>query len=166
MFFFGPAGAGKSTLAREWCNTRQRAVQIELDEVRSMIVSGLADPQSGSPAVSEQYETAARACCSLARAFLADGYDVTIDDAESLSGFESHWKPYLEGVDWSVAVIRPDLQTTLDPNDQRDKEVRREIIEEQHRIAGKWPEAFRVDTTGLTIEESLRKVTQVLDSKG
>ncbi len=164
MFFFGPAGAGKSTLAREWCNTRQRAVQIQLDEVRSMIVSGLADPQSGSPAVSEQYETAAKACCSLARTFLADGYDVTIDDAESPTGFESHWKPYLEDFAWTVVVIRPDLQTTLDRNNRREKEVRREIIEEQHRVAGSWPEIVQVDTTDLTIEESLGKVAELLDS--
>ena len=131
-----------------------------------MIVSGLADPQSGSLAVSEQYETAAKACCSLARSFLADGYDVIIDDAESPDGFESHWRPYFEGADCSVVVVRPDLQTTLDRNCRREKQVRQEIIEEQHRVAGEWSESVQVDTTGLTVAESVRKVSDLIDSKG
>ena len=34
--FGGPAGAGKSTLARTWCAARERAVHIELDAVREV----------------------------------------------------------------------------------------------------------------------------------
>jgi ribosomal protein S18 acetylase RimI-like enzyme len=49
VMFTGPAGAGKTTLARAWCATRQRAVHVELDEVRHLIVSGLEDPQAPSP---------------------------------------------------------------------------------------------------------------------
>ncbi len=65
VFFFGPAGSGKSTLAAAWCKTKQSAVQIQLDEVRSLIVSGRADSQGDSPQVGEQYRTAAEECCAL-----------------------------------------------------------------------------------------------------
>ncbi len=144
---------------------RDRAVQIELDEVRSMIVSGLADPQSDSPLVGEQYRLAARACCSLARTFLSDGYDVTVDDFETPSGFAANWEPYLSDLDWSVLVIRPSLDVTLNRNNLREKSVKKEIIEEQHSETGRWPYTVQIDTTGMTIEESVRKVSEVLDSK-
>ena len=42
----GPAGAGKSTVATAWCHTRQRAVRIDLDEVRDLIIAGQADRRS------------------------------------------------------------------------------------------------------------------------
>jgi chloramphenicol 3-O-phosphotransferase len=165
VFFFGPAGAGKSTLAREWCRIWERAAQIGLDDVRSMIVSGLADPQSGSPVVAEQYETAAQACCALARTFLSAGYDVTVDDAETPHGFKEHWEPHLTGLRWKVVVIRPDLQTTLRRNDGRTKNVRTDIIRRQHADAAQWPVELTVDTTGLTVAESLRRVEQILASQ-
>ena len=62
----GPAGAGKSTLAAAWCATRLRAVHIELDAVRNLIVSGGVDPQGDSPLADEQYSLCAFACCRLA----------------------------------------------------------------------------------------------------
>lgn len=36
----GPAGAGKSTLARAWCAAPARAAHVQLDEVRHLIVAG------------------------------------------------------------------------------------------------------------------------------
>ena len=54
IMFTGPAGAGKSTLARAWCATRPRAVHVELDEVRHLIVSGRADPQEPGPLQSRE----------------------------------------------------------------------------------------------------------------
>jgi len=56
LLFGGPAGAGKSTLARAWCATRSYAVHLELDEVRQLIISGLADPQSTGELQATQYE--------------------------------------------------------------------------------------------------------------
>jgi len=163
VFFFGPAGAGKTTLAKAWCTTRERAVQVQLDEIRSMIVSGLADPQGDSPLVSEQYAVAARSCCALAREFLASGYDMTIDDAETPGGFEMHWKPFLDGLNSKVVVIGPDLETTLSRNRERQKTVRDDIIQQQHSDAEGWPSEWTVNTAGLTVSESLAGVTAVIE---
>jgi adenylate kinase family enzyme len=54
VMFAGPTGAGKSTLAKAWCATRPRAVHLELDEVRNLIVSGWADPQEPGPLQSRE----------------------------------------------------------------------------------------------------------------
>lgn len=166
VLFFGPAGAGKSTLAAAWCNTRQYAVQIQLDEIRSLIVSGLADPQGDSPLVSDQYETAAEACCALARVYLAAGYDVAVDDAGSPDVFKRGWHPRLQGIRWRVIVVRPDVKTVLSRNQGRAKDVRPDIVRRQHADAGAWPEAITVDTTGLSVPESLQLVLAVLEREG
>jgi len=68
VLFGGSAGVGKSTLARAWCSRRRRAVHIQLDQVREMIVRGWSDPQVSGPVQSEQYELLVRACCALAAA--------------------------------------------------------------------------------------------------
>ena len=47
VLFGGPAGSGKSTLAKAWCATRERSAHIQLDEIRSLILAGYADPQVG-----------------------------------------------------------------------------------------------------------------------
>ena len=95
IMFTGPAGAGKSTLARAWCYTRPRAVHVELDEVSHLIVSGRADPQEPGALQAEQYDTSVAACCALVREFVGSGYDVAVDDAVDPRGFEAHWLPRL-----------------------------------------------------------------------
>ena len=80
VLFGGPAGAGKSTLARAWCQTRQLAAHIELDEITSLIVSGLVDPQESGDCQEEQYRLTVEATCMLARTFAGGGCDVAIDD--------------------------------------------------------------------------------------
>src|SRR4051794_685616 len=90
--FGGPAGAGKSTLARLWCATRGRAAHIELDRVRELIVHGLADPQESGPVQEEQYVTAVAATCALARALSQSGYEVAVDDVLEPERFEHDWR--------------------------------------------------------------------------
>src|SRR4051794_10516950 len=112
--FGGPAGAGKSTLAAAWCASRERAVHIELDVIRSLIVSGLVDPQDNSSALQhEQYETSVRACCALALSYAASGYDVAIDDVLAPSGFEAVWRPILKDAGYSVVILAPSLEQAL-----------------------------------------------------
>jgi predicted kinase len=152
----GPAGAGKSTLATAWCATRQRAVHIELDDVRNLIVAGLADPQTGDgQAVAEQYDLSVRASCRLAGLFLDAGYDVAIDDVLWPDAFERVWHPAIDGRGYSIVVVLPDLQTTLARSRTREKRVNEDLTHQQHAACSVWPESLRLDTTGLDAEESL-----------
>ena len=63
--FGGAAGAGKSTIARLWCASRAKAVHLELDHIRDLIVSGRANPQVQSSEQASQYSHSVRACCAL-----------------------------------------------------------------------------------------------------
>ena len=156
VLFGGPAGAGKSTLARAWCATRERAAHVELDRVRQLVVQGLADPQRPGELQEEQYALSVEATCALARAFADGGYDVAVDDVLEPDAFERHWRPALAGLDWDVVIVLPSLEETLARSRGRGKRVLEAHTRSQHAACSRWPAAHRIDTTGLTVEESLR----------
>lgn len=160
--FGGPAGAGKSTLARAWCSTRPQAVHIELDRVREMIAAGRADPQQPGERQGEQYRLSVRACMALARTFLHSGYDVAIDDVVDPAAFDRDWRPLLDGLSRRMVIVLPSLEATLERSRARAKRVLERHTRDQHAASQGWPEHLRVDTTGLSVEASLRLVQRVL----
>jgi chloramphenicol 3-O-phosphotransferase len=160
----GPAGAGKSTLARAWCTTRARAVHVELDQVRSLIVQGLADPQVAGGAQEEQYRVSVRASCDLARSFALAGYDVAIDDVLQPDRFDTAWRPHLNGLDWRVAIVYPRLDATLARSRGRSKPVAEHHTIAQHTATSDWEESVMLDTTGLTVPESVAALTGLIDT--
>jgi chloramphenicol 3-O-phosphotransferase len=156
--FGGPAGAGKSTLARAWCATRERAAHVQLDAVRSLIVQGLADPQAEGDLQARQYATSVAATCALARALATDGCDVAVDDVLDPDAFARWWRPALEGAVWRLVVVRPSLEATLARSAGRAKRVQERHTRAQHARSGRWPAEVRVDTTELDVEASLALV--------
>jgi chloramphenicol 3-O-phosphotransferase len=162
VLFGGPAGAGKSTLAAAWCATRTRAVHIELDAVRELIVSGRADPQQPGDLAGEQYGLSVAACCALAGPFLAAGYDVAIDDVFEPAAFEAYWRPRLGDRAFALVIVRPSLEATLARSARRQKRVLEQHTRSQHEATGGWDARFVVDTTGLSVEESLERVEAVI----
>jgi chloramphenicol 3-O-phosphotransferase len=121
-----------------------------------LIVQGLADPQSSSRLQAEQYALGVAAACALAREFAAGGYDVAIDDVLEPEAFERHWRPRLDGLTWNVVIVLPSLEETLARSRARRKRVLEEHTTSQHAACSRWPPADRIDTTHLTVEESLR----------
>jgi N-acetylglutamate synthase-like GNAT family acetyltransferase/chloramphenicol 3-O-phosphotransferase len=164
VLFGGPAGAGKSTLAAAWCATRSRAAHVELDAVRQLIVAGRADPQEGGSVQSAQYALSVRACCALARAFDADGYDVAVDDVLEPAAFEREWRPALAGLEWRLVVLLPRLEEVLARSSGRAKRVREEHSRAQHATCGAWAGEHRIDTTGLSVDESLALLRRRLEA--
>ncbi len=162
VMFTGPAGAGKTTLARAWCATRSLAVHVELDEVRNLIVSGLVDPQTVGPVQAEQYGTSVAACSALVREFIKRGYDVAVDDAVDPGRFERYWLPHLGGIEYSVVVVRPSLKVALERGAGRFKRVRSDVVRDQHTAASQWQTERTIDTTDQTIEESLEAVHRLI----
>ena len=163
VLFGGPAGAGKSTLARAWCATRARAAHVALDRVREMIVGGLGDPQQPNELQSRQYQLSVRACAALARVFLDAGYDVALDEVFPPDAFARLWRPLLGDLEWRLVVILPSLEETLRRSRGREKRVLERHTRDQHAASLLWPEELRIDTGGLTVEESLAEVHLRLD---
>jgi len=158
--FGGPAGAGKTTLAAAWCETRDWSVHVQLDEVRSLIVGGYADPQAGGSVAERQYSASVAACCVLARAFLSEGYDAAIDDVFEPEVFEREWKQLLMDLPFRLVVLLPTLEETLRRSASRAKRVKAEITRIQHAACTAWPVEIRFDTTGQDVDSSLAVVRE------
>ncbi|MDI5964692.1 AAA family ATPase [Streptomyces sp. SL13] len=140
VLLIGPAGAGKTTLARYWADHRGvPTAHISLDDVREWVRCGFADPQSGWNEHSEaQYRLARRTCGFAARNFLANGISCIIDDAVfpdwpvvGLGGWKRHVGPGLLPV-----VLLPGLEVVLARNAARSGN-RRLPDEEVARIHGR-----------------------------
>lgn len=162
VLFGGPAGAGKSTLAAAWCATRPRAVHIELDAVRELIVAGRADPQGGGAIQAAQYALSVTASLQLAFVFQDAGYDVAVDDVIEPEPFAVFWRPALAGRAYQLVIVTPSLDTTLARAAARAKQVRPDIIRGQHAASLAWPVERRIDTTTLSTEQSLALIVQAL----
>ncbi|MFI9722291.1 AAA family ATPase [Streptomyces sp. NPDC052396] len=140
VLLIGPAGAGKTTVARHWADTRRvPTAHISLDDVREWVRAGFADPQSGWNDHSEaQYRLARRTCGFAARNFIANGISCIIDDAVfpdrpsvGLGGWQRHIGPGLLPV-----VLLPGLEVVLERNAERTGN-RRLGDEEVARIHGR-----------------------------
>ncbi|MGY0056916.1 AAA family ATPase [Streptomyces sp. LZ34] len=140
VLLIGPAGAGKTTVARHWADRRRvPTAHISLDDVREWVRSGFANPQSGWNEHSEaQYRLARRTCGFAARNFLANGISCILDDAVfpdrpvvGLGGWKRHVGPGLLPV-----VVLPGLEVVLERNAARSGN-RRLSDEEVARIHGR-----------------------------
>ncbi|MGW8375844.1 AAA family ATPase [Streptomyces sp. ODS28] len=123
VLLIGPAGAGKTTVARHWAAHRAvPTAHISLDDVREWVRSGFADPQAGWNDHSEaQYRLARRTCGFAARNFLANGISCVLDDAVfpdrpvvGLGGWKRHVGPGMIPV-----VLLPGLDVVLERNAER-----------------------------------------------
>ncbi|WP_308272034.1 AAA family ATPase [Kitasatospora sp. SUK 42] len=140
VLLIGPAGAGKTTVARYWAERRTTpTAHISLDDVREWVQSGFANPQSGWNNASEaQYRLARRTCGFACRNYLANGISCIIDDAVfpdrpaiGLGGWKRHIGPGMLPV-----VLLPSLDSVLRRNARRSGN-RRLGDEEVARIHGR-----------------------------
>ncbi|WP_374228358.1 AAA family ATPase [Streptomyces sp. CNQ085] len=172
VLLIGPAGAGKTTVARYWAETRRvPTAHISLDDVREWVRSGFADPRSGWNEHSEaQYRLARRTCGFAARNFLANGISCILDDAVfpdrpvvGLGGWKRHVGPGLIPV-----VLLPGLEVVLERNAERTGNRRlsdEEVARIHGRMAGWYGSGLPiidnsrqdVDTTARLLDEAVAR---------
>ncbi|SFD05657.1 AAA family ATPase [Streptomyces aidingensis] len=156
VLLIGPAGAGKTTVARHWADRRRvPTAHISLDDVREWVRAGFADPRAGWNENSEaQYRLARRTCGFSARNFLANGISCILDDAVfpdrpavGLGGWKRHVGPGLIPV-----VLLPGLDVVLQRNAERSG-TRRLADEEVAAIHGRMAGWY---SSGLPIIDNSR----------
>ncbi|SEH02715.1 shikimate kinase [Nonomuraea solani] len=155
----GPPAVGKSTLGRLVAAGRPgRCAFIDVDDVRQLVVSGMVAPWKGEEGRRQRWLSAVNAC-GLARNFVAAGIDVVIADvldAETLSVYRELLERRL--------VVRLDVAFER----ARERAERRPVYlsweefamlhREQEAVDGA---DVRVDTTGLSVEETAARVVAV-----
>ncbi|MER5771789.1 Pro-rich N-terminal domain-containing protein [Streptomyces sp. NPDC001985] len=172
VLLIGPAGAGKTTVARHWASRRRvPTAHISLDDVREWVRSGFANPQSGWNEHSEaQYRLARRTCGFSARNFLANGISCILDDAVfpdwpvvGLGGWKRHVGPGLLPV-----VLLPGLEIVLERNAARSGNRRlgdEEVATIHGRMAGWYGSGlpiidnskYDVETTARALDDALSR---------
>jgi hypothetical protein len=170
VLLIGPAGAGKTTVARYWAEHRRaQTAHISLDDVREWVRSGFADPQSGWNEHSEaQYRLARRTCGFAARNFLANGISCIIDDAVfpdrpaiGLGGWKRH-----VGIGLLPVVLLPGLEIVLARNAERSGNRRlsdEEVARIHGRMAGWYGSGLPIiDNTGLDVPATAHRLDQVV----
>ncbi|MEV4330041.1 Pro-rich N-terminal domain-containing protein [Streptomyces sp. NPDC049597] len=170
VLLIGPAGAGKTTVARHWAKHRRvPTAHISLDDVREWVCSGFADPQDGWNDNSEaQYRLARRTCGFAARNFLANGISCILDDAVfpdrpvvGLGGWKRHVGPGLLPV-----VLLPGLEIVLERNAERTGNRRlsdEEVAGIHGRMAGWYGSGLPIiDNSKYDVETTSRVLDDVL----
>ncbi|MFF1875228.1 AAA family ATPase [Kitasatospora herbaricolor] len=170
VLLIGPAGAGKTTVARHWAERRPSpTAHISLDDVREWVQSGFANPQSGWNNASEaQYRLARRTCGFACRNYLANGISCIIDDAVfpdrpaiGLGGWKRHIGPGMIPV-----VLLPGLDSVLARNARRSGN-RRLSDEEVARIHGRMAGWYNsglpiIDNSQLDVAATAAALDQVI----
>ncbi|WP_344405785.1 Pro-rich N-terminal domain-containing protein [Streptomyces longisporus] len=170
VLLIGPAGAGKTSVAKYWADHRRApTAHISLDDVREWVRSGFADPQSGWNDHSEaQYRLARRTCGFAARNFLANGISCILDDAVfpdrpvvGLGGWKRHVGPGLLPV-----VLLPGLEIVLERNAERSGNRRltdEEVARIHGRMAGWYGSGLPIiDNSQLDVPQTARVLDDVL----
>lgn len=170
VLLIGPAGAGKTTVAKLWAERRRvPTAHISLDDVREWVRSGFADPQSGWNDHSEaQYRLARRTCGFAARNFLANGISCILDDAVfpdrpvvGLGGWKRHVGPGLLPV-----VLLPGLEIVLERNAARHGNRRltdEEVARIHGRMAGWYGSGLPIiDNSHLDVNQTAQVLDDVL----
>ncbi|MGW0822715.1 Pro-rich N-terminal domain-containing protein [Streptomyces sp. NPDC002845] len=170
VLLIGPAGAGKTSVAKYWADHRRvPTAHISLDDVREWVRSGFADPQSGWNDNSEaQYRLARRTCGFAARNFLANGISCILDDAVfpdrpvvGLGGWKRHVGPGLLPV-----VLLPGLEIVLERNAERSGNRRlsdEEVARIHGRMAGWYGSGLPIiDNSQLDVPSTARVLDDVL----
>lgn len=170
VLLIGPAGAGKTSVAKYWATHRRvPTAHISLDDVREWVRSGYANPQSGWNENSEaQYRLARRTCGFAARNFLANGISCILDDAVfpdrpvvGLGGWKRHVGPGLLPV-----VLLPGLDIVLERNAERTGNRRltdEEVARIHGRMAGWYGSGLPIiDNSQLDVPATARVLDDIL----
>ena len=116
----GAPASGKSTASRALAAKFPKSIAICVDDLRSMVVSGVVHPSAEwSSALTEQLQLVRKSVTEMAKTYHAAGYAVVIDD---------FWDPYTQMGEYGElfgdaemrrVLLYPDPQKVYDQNHRR-----------------------------------------------
>ncbi|WP_412028530.1 AAA family ATPase [Deinococcus yunweiensis] len=159
----GSPGAGKSSVARALLARTPRGLHLPIDDLRDLVVSGLAPPSlTGDPEATRQFRLAREAARFHALLYAEAGFAVALDDVlwpTDLPMLRVAW----DGLDVRPVLLAPSLAVTHGRNAARvgktfDTALLVPMIDALH--PGLQPDDFWaagwhvLDTSDLTVEQT------------
>jgi chloramphenicol 3-O-phosphotransferase len=164
----GVVGAGKSTVSDALMSRFSRSIHIPLDDVRSWVVKGYADPtEPWNDETELQFRLAREGAARMARNYSDAGFAVALDDVIWPHEVEELFAPVLTGHDFYRVFLHAPLEVTLQRNATRsNKNFDTAVLEGTIRMlhervdpeAGHWSGWLIHDTARMTIEETVEAI--------
>jgi hypothetical protein len=159
----GSPGAGKSSVSRALVQRFPRGVHVPVDDLRELVVSGIAHPvPDWTDETTHQFRLARENAACIAKNYAREGFIVALDDVivppdDPFSSLE----PYR-------VLLRPNLQTLLSRNATRtnkdfDPSFLETTIRGLHDTLENVPLSalegwFVLDSSALTLEQTLDRI--------
>jgi predicted kinase len=156
----GTPASGKSTVSRALMQRFERGLHIPVDDLRHMVVSGLADKSFGVPPALDQLRLARASAARMALSYSDAGFAVAIDDFWHVEMRDDDYNPII-GTRVQRILLLPNLEVTLNRLRSRDGSADHfeQAIRFVHHTIETRPELLSgwhvVDSSGLSIEETV-----------
>jgi Chloramphenicol phosphotransferase-like protein len=166
----GTSASGKSTVSRALMQRFKFGLHVPVDDLRHMVVSGLADRSfSVSPAL-DQLRLAQASAARMALSYSDSGFAVAIDDFWHVELRDGDYNPII-GNRIQRILLLPNLEVTLDRLRSRDgtaDHFERAIRFVHHAIETR-PELLTgwhvLDSSRLTVEETVDQILELTSIK-
>ena len=167
IFITGVPGSGKSSVSEELCKKFEKAVHIQVDQLRQLVKAGYASPANWTEETEKQYKLARKNASDLARNFIDNGFTVIIDDIVRQK-WVSEWKSHFDGIDVNFVLLQPTIEVAKLRNQERIKwTVGEDIIDYLYDKLSKENTEDKswiiINTSNHTIKETVDEVFAKLE---
>jgi adenylate kinase family enzyme len=158
----GPAGAGKSTVARKVARIVEKCVDIDVDYMKAFIVNGFIYDET--PEGIKQWRLLGENIGIVAKNFVDAGYNVIVNGYLD----ESAWQNIEKFVAFTdKMLLMPHIKANIDRDMQRvgDLVMGEETILRHHdyfSTNGYYGDYIKLDTTDHTTEDTVRDILNII----
>ncbi len=161
----GPPASGKSTLCAELAGRMARAIHIPVDDLRTWVVSGLAESVPWTEETERQFQVAEHAVCRVAQTYWAAGFDVLVDHCRNPQRLQRLIQERLPKLPLVKVCLLPELAVNLERSHSRTNKtfdphmLDETILFTNDRYRSGVPDGWLViDNTCMTVQETAERV--------
>jgi chloramphenicol 3-O-phosphotransferase len=162
----GTPGSGKSSVARALLQRFEFGLHLPVDDLREMVVSGIAHPV---PTLTEetgrQFKLARESAATTAKLYATNGFAAVIDDVISSDDVSNIFEAVFAEFDFHKILLQPKLEVALERSRTRtNKNFDPGFLEEPIRQIYAWMLAQELPSDWLKLDSSELNLEQTVDA--